>query len=95
MLNLPLVVERYILDALMRWITGSQSTSMRIDGDMHQIITAGIGHLKQLEPTKQSVPQDPRRAERPWLKADGNGDVRGWECVEQIFPDVGTRPCLA
>ena len=49
MLNLPVVVERYILDALMRWITGSQSTPMRIDGDMQQIVTAGIGHLKTVE----------------------------------------------
>ena len=34
----------------MRWIIGSQSTHIRINGDMHQIITAGIGHLQKVEP---------------------------------------------
>jgi hypothetical protein len=38
----------------MHWIIGSQSTPIRINGDMHQTITAGIGHLRKAEPA-QSV----------------------------------------
>src|SRR6266545_1244391 len=34
----------------MRWMIGSQSTPIRINGDMHQTITAGIGHLHKAEP---------------------------------------------
>ena len=53
-LNLLVALERYIFDALMRWIIGSQSTPIRINGDMHQTITAGIGHLHKAD-TGQTV----------------------------------------
>jgi hypothetical protein len=36
----------------MRWIIGSQSTPILINGDMHQTITAGIGHLHKAEPAQ-------------------------------------------
>ena len=36
----------YIFDALMRWRIGSQPTTIRIEGDTHQTIASGIGHLK-------------------------------------------------
>ena len=46
-LNLLAVVQSYILDAFIRWISGSQSTPIRIDGDVRQTIRAGIGHLEE------------------------------------------------
>jgi len=36
----------------MRWIIGSQSTPIHINGDMHRTITAGIGHLHTAEPAQ-------------------------------------------
>src|SRR5258705_614527 len=43
----------------MRWIIGSQSTPIRIDGDMHQTITTGIGHLHKAEPVQSVRQADP------------------------------------
>ena len=40
----------YIFDALMRWRIGSQPTAIRIEGDKHQMIASGIGHLKMIKP---------------------------------------------
>ena len=38
-----------IFNALMRWRIGSQPTAIRIEGDKHQMIASGIGHLKMIE----------------------------------------------
>ena len=42
----------YIFDAFMRWRIGSQPTTIRIEGDMHQTIASGIGHLKLIKPDR-------------------------------------------
>ena len=42
-------VVKYIFHAVMRWRIGSQTTPIPI-ADVHQIITAGIGHLQQVGP---------------------------------------------
>ena len=54
-LNIPisiLLVKHlgYVFDALLRWRIGSQSTAIRIEGDMHQTIASGIGHLEMIKP---------------------------------------------
>jgi len=53
------VLQSYVLDALMRWIIGSQSTPIRIHGDIHQTVRAGIGHLENAEadPTVMDLQQ--------------------------------------
>lgn len=61
------MLKRYILVALMRWIIGSQSTPIRINGAMHRTITAGIGHLHKVEPA-QTI--SPPRLEAPGAVID-------------------------
>jgi hypothetical protein len=47
-----------LFNALMRWRIGSQTTLLPIEGDMHEIVALGIGHLvkvgpfQTLDPTK-------------------------------------------
>jgi hypothetical protein len=48
----------YIFDALMRWRIGSQPTAIRIEGDVHQTIASGIGHLKIIKPDLISDTED-------------------------------------
>lgn len=46
-----------LLDALMRWRIGSQVTSIPIEGDMHETVALGIGHLEKIGPTQTLDPK--------------------------------------
>ncbi|KAM6498411.1 hypothetical protein JOM56_006359 [Amanita muscaria] len=41
-----------LLDVLLRWRIGSQPTHLPIEGDVHEIVALGIGHLKTVESDK-------------------------------------------
>lgn len=43
----------YIFNAFMRWRIGSQPTTIRIEGDIHQTIELGIGHLGLIKPDQR------------------------------------------
>jgi len=43
-------VENILFHAIMRWRIGSESTFIRINADVHQMIAAGIGHLQEVGP---------------------------------------------
>ena len=74
---------------------GSEADYKPLVNDIHQKLTSFTRAAEKFESQPQR--QTPRflrviatrgDQKRGRLKADGNGDVQGWECVEQIFPDV-------
>jgi hypothetical protein len=48
----------YTFDALMRWRLGSQPAAIVIEGDVHQTVASGIGHLKIIKPDLISYTED-------------------------------------
>ena len=45
-----------LVDVLMRWTLGSETTAIPIERDMHSTIAAGVGFLDQKESTRQFTP---------------------------------------
>ena len=45
-----------LFDALIRWRMGSEATFLPLDGDMHEIIALGVGHLEKVGPSQTLEP---------------------------------------
>ncbi|KIL64994.1 hypothetical protein M378DRAFT_105538 [Amanita muscaria Koide BX008] len=46
-----------LFHAFMRWRIGSQTTSFPVKGNVHELITLGIGHLQEVEPSRTLDPK--------------------------------------
>ena len=45
-----------LFDALMRWRIGSETTFIPIEGNMHELVALGVGHLEKAEPHRTLDP---------------------------------------
>ena len=49
-------LKQCLFDALMRWRMASEATFLPLDGDMHELIALGVGHLEKAGPLQTLEP---------------------------------------